>query len=245
MIGGNGDAIVLGYHFPLVTKESLGPLFPDPPATATGPAKLLTLLALGPQLSSWQKTVMADLKVLRDQERVLKQNLEIAKNKQMAQLKTEGDRRTYLQDDYVPELRRIGQSEPKVATLINGRMEKFNSWLKTFANNTSGAYRLCWARTADGGWAVEAARSAPPAADVTVPVVVLLYGAAAYTEVTVPGAKRKVYLRRIDNRLLRTSGSESGFRNKYYVEDDRGVFTRRLAYGAKGLANCTGCSWAG
>ena len=242
MIGSGGDRIVLGYQFPPITLTTLGPLFGGPPLApvngGTATNNLLTLQALGPRLSNWQKTMIDKLKVLRDQERALKQNLEVAKNKKMNELKEEEERRKYLQDEYVPELRKLGQSEPKVAGIIGEGMQKFNDWLKKFSNNTGGAYRLRWTKTADDGWAVEAARVAPPAGDVAVPVVVLLYGAAAYSEVVVGGAKRKVYVRRLDARLLKTEGSDSGFRNKYYVKDDRGVFTRRVAYGAKGLANC-------
>jgi hypothetical protein len=239
MIGGNKDSIVLGYLFPALNPVTVGPLFVNPPTAPPESGNSLTLEVFGPKLGSWQTAVVTALKELRKEERTAKEDLEIAKNKKMEELKTEAERREYLQDEYVPKLRRLGQSEPKVKGLIDAKIDKFNAWLKTFANNIDGAYHLRWAAPdADGSLAVQAVRSAPPAADVTVPVVVLLFGEAAYTPVVVEGARRQVYLRRLDKKLLQTDADKTGFLNKYYVKDDRGVFTRRIAYGAKGLANC-------
>jgi hypothetical protein len=253
MIGGINETIALGYELPTVNATNFGPFFltPNPGSQPTKPPNsqshkrrqkkqaapaLLNAVSLAALVVEFQNKVRAKLAELRGAERMAKTNLELAKNNQMASLKSESERRKYLHDEYVPMLRKVGLYYPRVKAAIDVLAEEVNGALGGYPNNKDREIVLDWRGAPPGpNYSLVARKKRNTGADLMVAVFVPLFGAAAYVQVVVnPTPARPVFAKRLDAGLL----SDPGFHQKQYVQDDRAVFTPRFAYGAKSVENC-------
>lgn len=210
---GDGSQIVLGYEFPGLSNETQS-----------------TFTAVMPAINQFLKDIRKALQDLKAAERITKASLELEKNNKMDSLTDDDARHAYLFKDYVPNLRKIGITEDKVKLAFSAYRDTVN---KAFASSPGvNNYEVQWFGKKDltqlvlkkKGWG----NAAP------VPLFSLIYGDLAYEPVVVATTARTVYKRKVAD--LGEDFKKAD--NNQYVKDNRGVYTRRYAYGAKTIKGC-------